>query len=235
MVRPWQFHETNATMTSKIVKITNQDPQEKTRIKTLLWPSCMQIWSNMPIGNSGKSFEEESKGYHEATPLGSNGPYIPSVCRVLVWKVYDEWWPNKWLYINTILPFFQNPRSTTSKKLWKIGTLRVPRRVHPWCPGVEFDLLWTSSVAKGCASGRLGSSTPSAPLERKVNLLGMDRLRIRCCWPLPMLESVWGLTNLSSWEANHHLQLRPVRDHVRTKIFWNWCEFWVGTLAASWK
>lgn len=39
----------------------------------------------MPIGNSGKSFEGESKGYHEAkayheaTPLGSNGPYTISL------------------------------------------------------------------------------------------------------------------------------------------------------------
>lgn len=116
---------------------------------------------------------------------------------------------------NTFL--FSKPSEHHFEKLWKIGTLRVPRRVHPWCPGVEFDLLWTSSVAKGCASGRLGSSTPSAPLERKV-FLGMDRLRIRCCWPLPMLGSNKPIIMRGKSQSSTKTCERSCEDE---KIFWN--------------
>lgn len=103
------------------------------------------------------------------------------------------------------------------------------------------QLLWRKDPIRDDLGWRkvgMGSSTPSTPLEKIVYekiFRGDGYARAKCCWLLPMWAgSNTGLTN-HLWEAKNHLQLGSVRDHVRTKIFWNWCEFWVGTLTTSWK
>lgn len=118
---------------------------KKLASKRFCGPSCMQHYASWEI------LPNDWRKNHKELPWTFKGP---SVAGCWDEKVYDEWWPNQWLYNSTIPSFLQNPKTP----LRKVLELFVSQEEYnpSWCPGVECDLLWTTSVAKGSDSGRFG-------------------------------------------------------------------------------
>lgn len=138
-------------------------PKKILASKRFCGPSCMQLCQ---LGNSAKWLEKESQRVamkQRVRQLQGAG----------MRKVYDEWWPNQWLYNSTI--HSKTPLGTHHfEKLWnsssprKNSTLLGAQALNSIFFG---HLLWRKDPIwddLGWRKVGMGSSTPSTPLERIV-------------------------------------------------------------------
>lgn len=182
---PWQFHETNATMTSKIIKLTNQDPKKNSHQNAFV---DQAVCNTMPVGKFCQMIGERiTKSCHE--PLR-----VHQLQGAGMRKYMMNDGPTNDSIIPLYLPFCKIPKHHF-EKFWnssyprKNSTLLGAQALNAIFFG---QLLWRKDPIRDDLGWRkvgMGSSTPSTPLEKIVYekiFRGDGYARAKCCWLLPM-------------------------------------------------